>query len=54
MTAMVGLPTLRLIRKRIAGLRLDFDEIPLGSVQAVSGEWLYQALFGEAQDNRSA
>ena len=54
MTAMVGLPTLRLIRKRIAGLTLDFDEIPLGSAQAVSGEWLYQVLFGKAQDSRSA
>jgi 23S rRNA pseudouridine2457 synthase len=54
MTAMVGLPTLRLIRKRIAGLTVDFDEIPPGSVQEVSGEWLYHTLFGEAQGNRSA
>lgn len=45
MTAMAGFPTLRLIRKRIAGLSLDFQKILPGEVREVSGAWLYQSLF---------
>jgi 23S rRNA pseudouridine2457 synthase len=48
MTAMVGLPTLRLIRMRIGGLWLNFDTLPHGRVMEVSKVWLEQQLFGES------
>lgn len=47
MTAMAGLPTLRLIRMRIGGLWLDFDTLPHGRVMEVSKAWLVYHLFGE-------
>lgn len=46
MTAMAGLPTLRLIRMRIGGLWLNFDHLPPGGVREVSGQWLQKQLFG--------
>ncbi len=45
MTAMAGLPTLRLVRMRIGGLWLDFDTLPPGGVREVSREWLRQQVF---------
>lgn len=50
MTAAVGLPTLRLIRKRIGGLTLDLYALKAGEVQEVSREYLYQALFHRVPD----
>jgi 23S rRNA pseudouridine2457 synthase len=44
MTAAVGFPTLRLIRYRIGGLRLD--GLQPGDCRNVSRETLYNALFG--------
>ncbi len=47
MTAMAGLPTLRLIRKRIAGLKINFNEMAFGEVKELSRGQIYESLFGE-------
>lgn len=47
MTAKVGLPTLRLFRRRIANLSIDLDFLSIGEVKEVSRDFLWKKLFDQ-------